>query len=163
MNYDRLTISHDFATANRGPDRGFVARERAKGTPDAAIARMGGWCVSDVLAMPQEPAARAFPRPERPVPSRAPPRRNASIDPEVAEILAHIAEQYEVTPEDILGHCQIAGYVEPRHEAFAVVWELNRYTADELGLLFNKTPNAITYGLRRHYERLAEMKRWEAL
>lgn len=154
-------IASGYATANRGVDKGFVARERAKGTPDAAIARMGGWCVTDVLAVPYAPAARAFPRPERPAP--APPRRDARADPDVAAILAHIAEQYEITQADILGYSHAACHVEPRHEAFAVVWELNRYTLEELGQLFNKTANAITYGLKRHYARLAELKRWEAL
>jgi chromosomal replication initiation ATPase DnaA len=74
--------------------------------------------------------------------------------PDVAQILRHIAEQYGITPEDILGHSHSQEYVEPRHEAFAVVYELNRYTLAELGRLFDKTSNGIAYGLKRHYERL---------
>jgi hypothetical protein len=156
-------IATGYATANRGVDFGFVAKERDKGTPEASIARMGGWCLADVLAVPLDPAARAFPRPKPVIIPRPPARKDASLDPDVRDILAHIAEQYGVTQADILGHSQAAIYVEPRHEAFAVVWELNRYTLEEMGALFRKTANAITYGLKQYYARLREMKRWEAL
>jgi hypothetical protein len=145
-------IARDFASPSRGIDRGFIARQRAKGTPEAAIARMGGWCLADVRAVPHDPFIQPVPRPE------PAPKPVAALDalaiPEVAEILRHVAEQYDVTVNDILGHSHSQESVEPRHEAFAVVYELNRYTLDDLGGIFNKTGNAVLYGLRRHYERL---------
>lgn len=147
-------IARDFASPSRGIDRGFIARQRAKGTPEAAIARMGGWCLADVQAVPHDPFIQPVPRPE-PAPEPA-----AALDalaiPEVAEILRHIAEQYDVTVNDILGHSHSQESVEPRHEAFAVVYELNRYTLADLGSIFNKTGNAVLYGLRRHYQRLRD-------
>lgn len=143
-------IARDFASPGRDIDRGFVARHRARGTPDAAIARMGGWCVSDLQAIPRELDAV-----ERPALVIVPaPPLDAMAIPEIAEILQHVAEQYDVTPEDILGYSHSQEYVPARHEAFAVVYELNRYTLKELGGLFNKTGEAILYGLKRHYERL---------
>lgn len=145
-------MARDFASPVRGVDSGFVARQRARGTPEAAIARMGGWCLADVAAVPRDPVAYAIPRPA-PLPEAA-ETLVASEVPDVAEILAHIAEQYAIAPADILGPSHSQEYVEPRHEAFAVVNELNRYTLKDMAGLFNKTPNAIIYGLRRHYERL---------
>lgn len=144
-------IARDFAAPGRGVDRGFVARQRARGTPESAIARMGGWCLADVQAIPVDPNMVPVPREEP-----APPveRLHALEIPDVADILRHVAEQYDVTISDILGHSHSQETVEPRHEAFAVVYELNRYSLVELGRIFNKTGNAILYGLRRHYERL---------
>lgn len=145
--------ARDFPAVARGVDLGFVARHRARGTPEAAIARMGGWCVDDVHAV-QTPSVRAFPRPE---PKGAPVKRlDAMAIPQVAEILRHIALQYLVPVVAILGDTHLQEVVEPRHEAFAVVWELNRFTMAELASMFNKTPPGIAYGLHRHYERLRE-------
>lgn len=147
-----MTVARDFASSTRGLDRGFIARQRARGFPESAIARMGGWCLEDVRAVPHDPKLGAIARPDKERRPAVPIKAQALFD--VAEILRHIAEQYDITPEDILGHCHSAECVEPRHEAFAVVYELNRYTLVELGRIFNKTGNAILYGLRRHYERL---------
>lgn len=146
--------ARDFPAPARGVDLGFVARQRARGTPEAAIARMGGWCVADVQAVTGDPTVRAF--------DRLPPRPPLTIRldpmaiPEVAEILRHISDQYLVSISAILGDSHLQEYVEPRHEAFAVVWELNRFTLAEMASMFNKTPPGITYGLYRHYERLRE-------
>jgi hypothetical protein len=145
-------IAGDFASPVRGVDRGFIARQRGRGVPDAAIARMGGWCVIDVRAVSPDPVLAAIERIERLAKPTLP--IHAMSIPDVAQILRHIAEQYGITPEDILGHSHSQEYVEPRHEAFAVVYELNRYTLAELGRLFDKTSNGIAYGLKRHYERL---------
>lgn len=145
-------IARDFGSPSRGIDRGFVARQRARGFPEAAIARMGGWCLEDVQAVPHDPCLGAIVRPDKVSKPLWP--MDALAIPDVAEILRHIAEQYDITPADILGHSHSQESVEPRHEAFAVVYELNRYTLDELGRIFNKTGNAVLYGLRRHYERL---------
>lgn len=141
--------ARDFPVLARGVDLGFVARHRAKGTPEAAIARMGGWCVDDVLAA-ETPAMQAM---ERPAPTPQ-PRLRANDIPEVVEIISHIAEQYAITVSDILGDSHVQDVVAPRHEAFAVVWELNRFTAKQLAEMFNKTVPGITFGLRRHYERI---------
>ena len=145
-------IARDFASPVRSVDRGFVGRQRAKGFPDAAIAKMGGWCPADVQAVPRDPFVVAVDR-APPSPEPAEPLDARAI-PDVAEIIRHVAEQYDVTPADILGHSHSQETVEPRHEAMAVVHELNRYTLAQLGSIFNKTDNAILYGLRRHYERL---------
>lgn len=147
-------IARDFASAVRGIDRGFVARQRARGTPEAAIARMGGWCLADVQAVPRAPLMFAVPQAE---PTLAAPLEALTI-PDVAEILQHIAEQYDVTPEDILGPSHSPECVRPRHEAFAVVYELNRYTLAELSGIFRKTDRAILYGIKTHYERLSRCR-----
>lgn len=145
-------LARGFPAPHRTPDGGFVARQRAKGTPESAIARMGGWCLSDVQAIPHEPSLTALAR------LAAAPKVARALDalsiPDVVEILTHIAEQYGVTVEDILGHSHAQQAVEPRHEAMAVVFELNRYTLAQLGSIFNKTGNAVAFGLRRHYQRL---------
>lgn len=143
--------ARDFPVVSRGVDLGFVARQRAKGTPEAAIARMGGWCVADVLAVPN-PDIKAV---ERGCLHLVEASRLRAIDvPVVYEILRHIAQQYLVTIPDILGDSHQQEFVEPRHEAFAVVWELNLFTTAELAEMFNKTVPGITFGLRRHYERI---------
>ncbi len=145
-------LARDFSSPRRTPDMGFVARQRAKGFPESAIARMGNWNVEDVKAVPHDPNLGAILRPEK---ERLPVlKTDALAIPEVADILRHIAEQYDVTEDDILGHSHSQETVEPRHEAFAVVYELNRFTLDEISSMFNKTGNAILYGLRRHYERI---------
>src|SRR4051812_44965705 len=83
-------IARDFASPVRAIDRGFIDRHRAKGTPEVHIARMGGWCLADVQAVPHAPAMVAVVRPE---PKAAPsPKLEAMAIPEVAEILRHIAE-----------------------------------------------------------------------
>lgn len=140
---------HSHTAVRRGIDPGFIALQRAKGTPDAAIARMGAWCLSDVQSVLNAPPVHAEerkPQPRQPL--------NAMTIPDVAEILIHIAQQYDISPADILGHSHAAEIVEPRHEAMAVVKELNRYTLAEMGELFNKTGEAVLYGFRRHYERI---------
>lgn len=145
-------IARAFPLPARFIDGGYIARQRARGFPESAIARMGGWCLSDVQAVPHDPCMSPVPKANK---DRRPVlQTDAMAIPEVAEILRHIAEQYDITPEDILGHSHSQETVEPRHEAFAVVYELNRYSLDELASMFNKTGNAILYGLRRHYERL---------
>lgn len=145
-------IARAFPLPARFIDGGYIARQRAKGFPESAIARMGGWCLEDVQAVPHDPNLGAIVRPDK---ERRPVlKTDAMAIPEVAEILRHVAEQYCITPEDILGHSHSQESVEPRHEAMAVVTELNRFTLDELAAMFNKTGNAVLYGLRRHYERL---------
>jgi DnaA-like protein len=141
----------DLAATTRTVDHAFVTRQRARQIPDAAIARMGNWCLADVTAVPLAPPISAV----EPIPlSQRATQLAACAIPDVWEIIRHVAEQYEVAPEDILGHSHIQEHVAPRHEAMAVVFELNRYTLKQLGQIFNKTDNAILFGLRRHYERL---------
>jgi hypothetical protein len=145
-----MSGARDFPVTARGIDAGFVSRQRLRGIPEAAIARMGGWCVADVHAVPPDPfliaADRPAPLPQSPL--------IASEVPAVCEILRHVAEQYDITVADILGDSQAQEIVAPRHEAIAVVCELNRFTAKQLAELFNKTVPGITFGLRRHYERI---------
>ncbi len=135
-------------------DPDFVALHRMKGRPDSVIAQMGGWCQADVKAIPRSGAAYERPEPVKPI-------LNAEAIPEIMEIFCHVAEQAGISPYDILGHSHSSWIVEPRHEAMAVVNELNRYTLNEMSQIFRKTPNAILYGLMRHYERLqVPMRDW---
>lgn len=145
-----MSGARDFPVTARGIDLGFVSRQRSRGIPEAAIARMGGWCVADVQAVPADPFLIAA---DRPAPMPNPPLRAVDI-PAVCEILDHIAQQYEITVSDLLGESREQYVVAPRHEAYAVVWELNRFTAKQIAELFNKTVPGITFGLRRHYERI---------
>jgi len=145
-----MSVARDFPVTARGIDTGFVSRQRARGIPEAAIARMGGWCVADVQAVPADPFMVVA---DRAAPTPTPVLRPLEI-PAVLEILRHVAQQYEITVADILGPSQVQEIVAPRHEAIAVVWELNRFTAKQLAEMFNKTVPGITFALRRHYERI---------
>lgn len=143
-----------YATANRGVDPGFVARQRARGVPDSATAVMGGWCLADVQAIPPELPAPPLARYE-PKPVQDEPRLMAMMIPDIAQLIYHLAEQNFVSPEDILGPSHAPDIVRARHEAFAVVYEMNRYTLDQIGQIFNKTGSAILYGLKAHFRRLS--------
>lgn len=78
----------------------------------------------------------------------------ASQIPDVWEILQHVAEQYDVSIPQILGPSHDPYIVEPRHEAMAVVYELNSYTLKQLAEIFNKTDNGVLNGIKAHFRRL---------
>ena len=141
-----------FVTSRRGAaDPGFIADQRSLGRSDHTIAAMLGVALEDVTGV--KAATVELVAVERP--KIIQPRLRAHEIPEVAAIICNIAEQYGVRPLDILGPSQRPEHVEPRHEAMAVVFELNAYTLRQMAEIFNKTNPAILHGMREHYKRLA--------
>lgn len=142
-----------FATSRRGPpDPAFIATHRALGRSDRTIAYMLQVALEDVTGVSAEPVSLCAV--ERPAAAKPMPLDALSI-PDVAEIIYHIAEQYYITPGDIMGPSHRPDIVAARHEALAVVRELNRYSLRDLAEMFGKTNTAVHYGLERHYRRLA--------